>query len=157
MGEENREYIAAQRARLDDQCGSERGRQIAEDDRNLLIFPNLVINDIMGVVVRTITPISAGQTVVNQWTLATKGEPDSVRERRLGSFVAFQGPGGLASPDDNEACESCQIGFQTAAEAPWSDISRGIHKERTGEEFVASDEIQQRAFWRQWRTLISVH
>jgi phenylpropionate dioxygenase-like ring-hydroxylating dioxygenase large terminal subunit len=156
MGEENREYIAAQRARLDEQFGPERGSQIAEDDRNLLIFPNLVINDIMGVVIRTITPTSAGHTVVTQWTLATKGEPDSVRTRRLDSFVTFQGPGGLASPDDNEACESCQIGFQSAAEAPWSDISRGIHKELTGEEFVASDEIQQRAFWRQWRTLMSL-
>lgn len=155
MGEENKDYIEGQRRALDGRFGAERAWHIAESDRNLMIFPNLIINDIMGVVVRTITPTSAGHTTVMQWTLATKGEPDSVRQRRLDSFVTFQGPGGLASPDDNEACESCQIGFRTVDEAPWSDISRGIHKERTGEDFVASDEIQQRAFWRRWHKLVT--
>jgi phenylpropionate dioxygenase-like ring-hydroxylating dioxygenase large terminal subunit len=155
MGEENRPYIEEQRQALDQRFGPERARRIAETDRNLLIFPNLIINDIMGIVVRTITPTSAGRTVVSQWTLATKGEPESVRRRRLDSFVTFQGPGGLASPDDNEACESCQLGFSTVREAPWSDISRGIHKELTGEPFVASDEVQQRAFWRRWNELLA--
>jgi p-cumate 2,3-dioxygenase alpha subunit len=155
MGEENRDYIDAQRARLYEQFDEEHAWKVSESDRNLMIFPNLIINDIMGVVIRTITPVSAGRTVVNQWTLATKGEPASVREKRLDSFVTFQGPGGLASPDDNEACESCQIGFRTAGEAPWSDISRGIHKERTGEDFIASDEVQQRAFWRHWQKMLA--
>ena len=155
MGEENRAYIDARRAELEARFGAERARQIAETDRNLLIFPNLIINDIMGVVVRTITPTAAGHTIMAQWTLATKGEPESVRQRRLDSYITFQGPGGLATPDDMEACESCQLGFQTAAEAPWSDISRGIHKEGTGAAFAASDEIQQRAFWRRWRTLLA--
>jgi p-cumate 2,3-dioxygenase alpha subunit len=91
--------------------------------------------------------------VIEQWTLAAKGEPASVRERRLASYVTFLGPGGLATPDDVEACESCQQGFRTVAEAPWSDISRGIHKEATGP-FVASDEIQQRTFWRHRRDLM---
>jgi len=156
MGDENREYIEAQRTRLDAQFDADRARRIAETDRNLLIFPNLIINDIMGIVVRTITPVSAGRSEIAQWTLATKGEPESVRRRRLDSFVTFQGPGGLASPDDNEACDSCQLGFQTSAEAPWSDISRGIHKELTGETFLASDEIQQRSFWRRWQGLVTL-
>jgi p-cumate 2,3-dioxygenase subunit alpha len=155
MGEENREYIEAQRKRLDEQFDADRAWRIAESDRNLLIFPNLIINDIMGIVIRTITPVSAGRTEIAQWTLAVKGEPESVRKRRLDSFVTFQGPGGLASPDDNEACDSCQLGFQTSAEAPWSDISRGIHKELTGETFAASDEIQQRSFWRHWQRLVT--
>lgn len=154
MGEENRPYIEGQLASLQERFDPERARRIATTDRNLLVFPNLVINDIMGIVIRTITPTSAGQTVIEQWTLATKGEPASVRERRLDSYVTFQGPGGLATPDDMEACESCQQGFRTVAEAPWSDISRGIHKEATGGPFVASDEIQQRTFWRRWRDLM---
>jgi phenylpropionate dioxygenase-like ring-hydroxylating dioxygenase large terminal subunit len=156
MGEENREYIEQQRADLEKRLGPDRARRVAETDRNLLIFPNLIINDIMGVVIRTITPTSAGRSVVHQWTLATKGEPESVRERRLDSYVTFQGPGGLATPDDMEACESCQAGLATAAESPWSDISRGIHKETEGGPFVASDEIQQRAFWRHWRDLVAI-
>lgn len=155
LGEANRAYVEAQRTLLEVQFGPERARRIAQTDRNLLVFPNLVINDIMGVVVRTITPTSSGHTRISQWSLAGKGEPEDVRARRLDSYITFQGPGGLATPDDMEACESCQIGFETAAESPWSDISRGIHKEATGEQFVASDEIQQRAFWRHWRDLMS--
>ncbi|QUQ72427.1 aromatic ring-hydroxylating oxygenase subunit alpha [Kutzneria sp. CA-103260] len=154
LGEENRDYVAAQRADLEERFGAERARRIATTDRNLLIFPNLIINDIMGVVIRTITPTAAGRTVIAQWTLATKGEPDSVRGRRLDSYVTFQGPGGLATPDDMEACESCQLGLAVAAESPWSDISRGIQKEAAGGPFVASDEVQQRAFWRRWRDLL---
>lgn len=154
LGEENRAYVEAQRAQLEQRFDAERARRIATTDRNLLIFPNLIINDIMGVVVRTITPTAAGRTVIAQWTLATKGEPESVRAKRLDSYVTFQGPGGLATPDDMEACESCQLGLATAAESPWSDISRGIHKEADGGPFVASDEIQQRAFWRRWRDLL---
>jgi p-cumate 2,3-dioxygenase alpha subunit len=151
LGEENRAYVDARRAELEQRFDAERARRIAITDRNLLIFPNLIVNDIMGIVIRTITPTSAGRTLMAQWTLATKGEPESVRARRLDSYVTFQGPGGLATPDDMEACESCQQGFATAAESPWSDISRGIHKEADGSPFMASDEIQQRAFWRHWR------
>jgi phenylpropionate dioxygenase-like ring-hydroxylating dioxygenase large terminal subunit len=154
LGEENRDYVDAQRAGLERRFGAERARRIATTDRNLLIFPNLIINDIMGVVVRTITPTAAGHTLIAQWTLATKGEPESVRARRLDSYVTFQGPGGLATPDDLEACESCQLGLAVAAESPWSDISRGIHKEAAGGPFLASDEVQQRAFWRRWQDLL---
>jgi p-cumate 2,3-dioxygenase subunit alpha len=156
MGEDNRAYIEAQETALQERFGAERARQIARTDRNLLVFPNLIVNDIMGIVIRTITPTAAGETVISQWTLATKGEPASVREKRLDSYVTFQGPGGLATPDDMEACESCQEGLRTAAESPWSDISRGIHKEAAGGPFTASDEVQQRAFWRRWRDLVSV-
>ncbi|MFI5709355.1 aromatic ring-hydroxylating dioxygenase subunit alpha [Kribbella sp. NPDC051620] len=155
MGEENRAWIEEQRQLLEQKFDPDRARRIAETDRNLLIFPNLVINDIMGIVVRTITPTSAGRTRIAQWSLAGRGEPADVRARRLDSYITFQGPGGLATPDDMEACESCQLGFRSAKEVPWSDISRGIAKERTGEPFVASDEIQQRAFWRHWRDLMS--
>lgn len=155
LGEENRPYVEARRAELDERFGTERARRIAMTDRNLLVFPNLIINDIMGIVVRTINPTAAGKTTICQWTMATKGEPESVRAKRLDSYVTFQGPGGLATPDDMEACESCQNGFATASDSPWSDISRGIHKEGTGETFVASDEIQQRAFWRHWRDVLS--
>jgi p-cumate 2,3-dioxygenase subunit alpha len=155
MGEENRPYIEGQRAALEERFGAERATRIATTDRNLLVFPNLIINDIMGIVIRTITPTAANQTMISQWTLATKGEPQSVRERRLDSYVTFQGPGGLATPDDMEACESCQEGFRTLAGSPWSDISRGIHREAQGGPFDASDEIQQRAFWRRWRDLLA--
>ena len=67
-----------------------------------------------------------------------------MRAFRLEWSRAFLGPGGLATPDDVEALESCQAGF-TAGGVRWNDISRGIHrKART------NDELQMRTFWRQW-------
>ena len=36
--------------------GEERGTRIAEFSRNMLIFPNLVINDIMAITMRTFFP-----------------------------------------------------------------------------------------------------
>ena len=91
----------------------------------MLIFPNLIILDLMGVVIRKITPTSAGQTKITQWSLATAGESADMRARRLENFITFQGPGGFATPDDLEALEACQAGFRTGAGVPWSDISRG--------------------------------
>ena len=93
--------------------GPERAELIGRTDRVLLIFPNLVILDIMGVVVRTITPTSAGHTKVTQWSLASAGEDADLRARRLENFITFQGPGGLATPDDLEAFEACQAGLRT--------------------------------------------
>jgi hypothetical protein len=35
---------------------------------------------------------------------------------------------------------------------PWSDISRGMHREHSGQSCRNTDELQMRAFWRQWQT-----
>jgi benzoate/toluate 1,2-dioxygenase alpha subunit/p-cumate 2,3-dioxygenase alpha subunit len=51
--------------------------------------------------------------------------------------------------------EVVQAGFRTGAGVPWSDISRGMHREHSGQSCNASDERQMRAFWRQWQTLMS--
>jgi hypothetical protein len=61
-----------------------------------------------------------------------------------------QGPGGFATPDDVEALEACQAGFRAAGGVPWSDISRGMHREHRGQACGISDELQMRVFWRQW-------
>ncbi len=62
-------------------------------NRNMLIFPNLVINDIMAVTVRTFFPDSPGQQKVNAWALAPKDENALMRERRLYNYLEFLGPG----------------------------------------------------------------
>ncbi|WP_037569222.1 aromatic ring-hydroxylating oxygenase subunit alpha [Phaeacidiphilus oryzae] len=154
LGEHNRPQVEAKYQELVERHGPERARMIGLTDRNLLVFPNLIINDIMGVVVRTITPTSAGHTRIHQWSLATAGEDPDLRARRLDSYIAFQGPAGLATPDDLEACEACQAGLRTAPDVTWSDISRGMHREHAGQPSLASDELQMRAFWRHWRSLL---
>ena len=60
--------------------------------------------------------------------------------------MTFLGPGGMASPDDVEALEACQDAFKTQKELPWSDVSRGMHRQAT-----MFDELQMRVFWRAWR------
>jgi p-cumate 2,3-dioxygenase alpha subunit len=154
LGEHNRAEVEANYAGLVERFGPERAEMIGKTDRNLLIFPNLIVNDIMGVVVRTITPTSAGHTKINQWSLATAGENPDLRARRLESYIAFQGPAGLATPDDLEACEACQAGLRTSKGVQWSDMSRGMHREHSGEPSTASDEIQMRAFWRKWQQVV---
>ena len=69
----------------------------------------------MGVVVRKVTPTSAGHMKVTQWSLASAGEDLDLRARQLDSFITFQDPAGLGTPDDPEAFEACQAGFRTGA------------------------------------------
>lgn len=137
--------MSAKRERLIAEFGPERGRKMAETNRNLLIFPNLVVNDIMAVTVRTLLPVAPDRVEVNAWELAPRDERPDVRARRLDSFLTFLGPGGFATPDDLEALESCQQGFRSGG-IEWSDISRGM-----GRRAKHDDEEQIRAFWRQWQ------
>ena len=76
--------------------------------RDLLIFPNLVINDIMSITVRSFQPKATDYMEVNVWALAPREEVGTpALERRLSNFLEFLGPGGFATPDDIEALESC--------------------------------------------------
>jgi p-cumate 2,3-dioxygenase alpha subunit len=120
--------------------------------RNLVIFPNLVVIDlVMGVVIRKIDPVSADYINVSAWELAPPEEGEELRRQRLDNFLTFWGPGGLASPDDVEALETCQRSFAARDELPWSDISRGMNKAAPG----GSDELQMRLWWRRWNELMT--
>jgi p-cumate 2,3-dioxygenase alpha subunit len=154
LGAQNRPRVEAAYAELVRKHGPERADLIGRVDRNVMIFPNLIILDLMGVVVRKITPTAAGHTRITQWSLATAGEGADLRARRLENFITFQGPAGFATPDDLEALEACQAGYRTGAGVPWSDLSRGMHREHRGQSCCISDELQMRAFWRQWQTLM---
>jgi p-cumate 2,3-dioxygenase subunit alpha len=155
LGEQNRARVEAAYAALVRKHGPERAEVIGRTDRVLLLFPNLVILDLMGVVVRTITPTAAEHMKVTQWSLAAAGEDPDLRARQLDSFITFQGPAGLGTPDDLEAFEACQAGFRTGAGVPWSDLSRGMHREHRGQSCRNADELQMRAFWRQWQQRMS--
>src|SRR5258708_13584716 len=96
--------------------GEERGRRMTELSRNLLVFPNLVINDIMAVTVRTFNPLASDHMEVTQKELVPKGERPDFKALRLDSFLTFLGPVRFASPDDTEAIESSQQGFQANAD-----------------------------------------
>jgi p-cumate 2,3-dioxygenase alpha subunit len=131
--------------------GAERGAMVTRGDRNLLIFPNLVVNDIMAITVRTFYPVAPGRIEINSWALAPIGESASSRDRRLRNYLEFLGPAGFATPDDVEMLEMCQRGYDNAGGNEWNDLSRGMLRDKP----VKSDEFQMRTFWRRWRDLMS--
>ena len=145
FGEESRGEIDRLRAELVDRYGEERAHKMAEVNRNLIIYPNLIINDIMAVTVRTMFSPAPDRVDVTAWELAPTDELPTLRHRRLDSFLTFLGPGGFATPDDIEALESCQQGFASGG-VEWNDLSRGM-----GRGSMANDEEQMREFWRRWQ------
>jgi p-cumate 2,3-dioxygenase alpha subunit len=149
FGDARRAEFAALQQQFVERFGPERAHRITQTSRNLLIFPNLIINDIMAITVRTFFPVAPDYLEITAWALAPQDERPENRTLRLDNFLTFLGPGGYATPDDVEALESCQQGFVNR-EVAWSDISRGMQRAQP----VATDELQMRAFWRQWHALI---
>ena len=138
-------------AGLVEKFGEERADRIATQNRNIWIFPNLVINDIMAITIRTFYPHGTRILEATGYALAPKLESENFRAVRNDSFLEFLGPGGFATPDDNEALELCQEAFVNNKEVGWSDISKGMNRENP----QANDEAQMRAFWRQWNKRIT--
>lgn len=149
-GEEGKREVQAIYDRLVERYGKARADRIATSNRNLLIFPNLIVNDIMAITVRTYYPSAPDLMQINAWALAPSEESAWARKYRLSNFLEFLGPGGFATPDDVEALEQCQRGFLNAKEAPWNDISKGMGRETPS----FDDEAQMRAFWSRWNEYI---
>ena len=145
-GEEAAREVAAVKATLDAKFGRARADRMALLNRNMVIFPNLVLNDIMAITVRTFFPAGPARNIINAWTLAPQDEAPAMRERRLFNFLEFLGPGGFATPDDCEALALCQRGYSNLLEAGWNDLSKGM---QTADPKV-DDEAQMRIFWREW-------
>jgi p-cumate 2,3-dioxygenase alpha subunit len=151
-GEEAKEDIDQIKAELVSRLGEARAERVADTNRNLVIFPNLVINDGSSVTVRNFMPVSPTKMKVRAWALGPVEETEEQRARRLHAFLTFYGPGGFATPDDVAALESAQKGYASWRLAPWNDISRGMHK--PPEEQFDTDEGHIRVFWRKWRELV---
>ncbi len=150
FGEHRKPHFDTLRRRFDQRFGKERAWLICETSRNLVIFPNLVINDIMAITVRTFYPVSPDYMEVNAWALAPIDESAADSALRLDNFLTFLGPGGFATPDDVEMLESCQRGFVNR-EVEWSDLSRGMKSEHP----LSTDDLQLRTFWRRWNQLMT--
>jgi len=144
FGEASKAQLEALRERIVAELG-DTGYRMAELNRNLFIYPNLFVMDNNATALRVIEPTSVDYMDVAQHELAPRIEDPTVRKVRLESYVTFAGPGGLATPDDVEALESCQQGARSGVE--WSLLSRGYFSE----EPPMSGELQMRVFWRRWQ------
>lgn len=152
-GEDAKVEMDEIRDELVTRLGPERAARVADTNRNLVVFPNLVINDGSSVTVRTFYPDGADRMHVTAWALGPAEESETARARRLDSFLTFYGPGGFATPDDVEALELVQQGLANWSDDPWSDMSRGLGKD-PGEQ-LNSDEHHLRTFWRHWNRLMT--
>ncbi|MBT5047919.1 MAG: Rieske 2Fe-2S domain-containing protein [Rhodospirillaceae bacterium] len=150
-GEDAKGEINDIRAELVERLGEKRAARVADTNRNLVIFPNLVINDGSSITIRAFWPEEVDRMRVTAWALGPAEESENARARRLDSFLTFYGPGGFATPDDVEALESVQAGLATWRETEWSVMSRGMNK--TGDQ-LNTDEEHLRAFWRRWNELM---
>jgi phenylpropionate dioxygenase-like ring-hydroxylating dioxygenase large terminal subunit len=98
MGEKAKPQIDKVYARLVERFGEDRASQIATRSRNLFIFPNLIINDVQAITVRTFYPVRPNRMSVISWALAPKGESKELRRLRLESYLSFLGPVALQPP-----------------------------------------------------------
>lgn len=153
-GPELKAEIEATRARLRERYGQERADLIADVQKNMVIFPNLVINDNVGFTIRVIEPVGPTHMRVNAWALAPVNESPRMRALRLDNFVSFLGPAGFGSADDVEMLELCQRGLDHAP-VEWNEISKGMRGEDPRTETCGpDDEGQMRAYWAQWDLLM---
>lgn len=143
-----RDELEAKRVRLKARYGVERANRIMDGVGLVNFFPNSIFVDQLRTF-RTAFPISADLVEVNQWGMMPREDNDEVRRKRLSNYASFLGPAGFATPDDNEALESCQRGF-AADPDEWTYLSRGMKREQSR----TTDELHVRAFWRRWCEMI---
>jgi p-cumate 2,3-dioxygenase alpha subunit len=155
FGEAAKPKIEAVKGRLVERLGAERAERIAEHQRNLIVFPNLVINDNIGLSVRTVFPTAPDRLTAYIWALGTRDEDPLLRKVRLDNYLTFVGPGGFATPDDFEAFALCQRGSDHAPNG-WSDISKGMTPDEDLLHARAdfTDEAQMRGWWAQWDRIL---
>jgi p-cumate 2,3-dioxygenase subunit alpha len=152
MGEHLRDRIESVEAAIVAKHGAKTARRITQMSKNIFVYPNLIIIDAASLQIRILDPVSPSYTEASAWGLAPVGEDPLLREHRITGYLEFLGPGGLATPDDNEAIEACQLGYGRLHGAEWSIVSKGITKEIP----TTIDEEQIRGFWRQWQRDVMV-
>ncbi len=140
---------------MEGRYGAERAHEIiADGSPHFCIFPNIIfiLNQF-----RIIQPVSAHKTIVFYYPTMLKGAPGEMNQRRLAETYLIHGPAGRVAPDDFEAYERNQAGFQARLNE-WLVLRRGLHREHSenggsvaGHE---TDETTQRGIWRHYREVM---
>jgi phenylpropionate dioxygenase-like ring-hydroxylating dioxygenase large terminal subunit len=143
------DYVAKMRAAYGD-----RAEQIMIDGSpHVMVFPNLFVAEIQLFVIQ---PTAVDETVQHVTAAQFKGAPD-LNRRMLHQTIGSVGPAGFLLADDSEMYERNWRGVQER-HPEWLLIARGMHRERRDEDGLlvadATDEVPQRAIWRQWRKLM---
>jgi benzoate/toluate 1,2-dioxygenase alpha subunit len=121
----------------------------------MAVFPNLDFQNsgdgLIQNVLQVVRPVSIDRAVVELVAFGGIGEPDAVRQARLGQSLDGQTSAGKISGDDTEAARRCSIGFGTFREVGWSNIDRG---QEPGAQGGKNDEYSLRAFYDAYKTYL---
>ena len=124
---------------LSDEYGAKRVKWMLGRARNLVVFPNMLLNDLAGSHLRTYRPLGPEKTEITVWCIAPVGESREARRARIRKFEDFFMPTGMATPDDLAALISAQTGSH-GVNSRWNDFSRGIATVTNGPD-DAADEL----------------
>ena len=114
------------RDQLREQLGEGAAEWLLHRQRNLLIFPNLLLMDHVSTQIRVIRPVSYNRTQVKIYCVGGAGETRDERNLRIRQYEDFYNASGLATPDDLANFEACDDGVQ-ALGMPWLDgYERGM-------------------------------
>jgi p-cumate 2,3-dioxygenase subunit alpha len=156
-GEEARLEIEAKKQELERRLGPEKAERIANVNRNMVLFPNSIINDQQTILMRTVTPMAHNRMIIRAWSFGPADESPLLQKIRNECTLSFLGPGGFATPDDVEMLELCQRGFDMS-DVEWNDMSKGYQAEEhslRAENPRFDNELQMRAYWSRWDQLMT--
>ena len=159
--------LAPATERIEREFGEAKAQWMLRRGRNVLVFPNLVLNDLASTHLRTHRPLDPGRCEVTIWCIAPKGEPEEARFARLRKFEDFFLVSGLSTSDDVVSLDTVQEGFR-GPETGWNSYDRGLGTLRSGPDDEASragiDPVSHCASWdyegcfvgwyRHWRELL---
>jgi benzoate/toluate 1,2-dioxygenase subunit alpha len=124
-------------ARIEAEFSEARAHWMLRRGRNVLVFPNMVLNDLASTHMRTCRPLSPTRCEVTIWCIAPRGEPADARIARLRKFEDFFLVTGLATSDDVVSLDTAQQGA-FGKEAGWNEYTRGITEITQGPDAEAS-------------------
>jgi phenylpropionate dioxygenase-like ring-hydroxylating dioxygenase large terminal subunit len=136
--------------------GQERVDELTTDGPPYLyVFPNLFL---LQQDVRTVVPVSATESEVMQYPALLGGAPRSVNLARLERHAAAYGPAGSVIPDDVEIWERVQHAVRGLGD-DWVFLARGQERQANDEDGLTvghvTDEVGIRAFWQEYRRLMT--
>ena len=98
FGEEARPEIQRIKDDLIARHGQEKALRMCEKSRNMVIFPNLVINDIMAVTIRAFQPTGPDSMDVTAWEMAPGRRDRQPAAAPAGFILVLPGAGRLRHP-----------------------------------------------------------
>lgn len=116
--------IYAQKEELAKRFTPEQMEWVIGRGRHMVIFPNLLLNDLASTHLRTYRPLAVDRMETMIWCIAPVGEPADMRAARLRKFEDFFLPSGMATPDDIAIAEGAQK-TSYAFDSKWTQMTRG--------------------------------